>query len=85
MSKKMSHKYQLKQGEKQYIFQTIVEGTSIILSIETPEKKVLTRELSVLGLSALDNVFAQVKTAEEGLELIEKVLKDHKIKVKGEN
>ena len=85
MSKKMSHKYQLKQGEKQYIFQTIVEGTSIILSIETPEKKVLTRELSVLGLSALDNVFAQVKTAEEGLELIDKVLKDHKIKVKGEN
>ena len=81
----MSHKYQLKQGEKQYIFQTIVEGTSIILSIETPEKKVLTRELSVLGLSALDNVFAQVKTAEEGLELIDKVLKDHKIKVKGEN
>ena len=85
MSKKMSHKYQLKQGEKQYIFKTIVEGTSIILSIETPEKKVLTRELSVLGLSALDNVFAQVKTAEEGLELIDKVLKDHKIKVKGEN
>ena len=85
MSKKMSHKYQLKQGEKQYIFQTIVEGTSIILSIETPEKKVLTRELSVLGLSALDNVFAQVKTAEEGLDLIDKVLKDHKIKVKGEN
>ena len=85
MSKKMSHKYQLKQGEKQYIFQTIVEGTSIILSIETPEKKVLTRELSVLGLSALDNVFAQVKTAEEGLELIDKVLKDHNIKVKGEN
>ena len=85
MSKKMSHKYQLNQGEKQYIFQTIVEGTSIILSIETPEKKVLTRELSVLGLSALDNVFAQVKTAEEGLELIDKVLKDHNIKVKGEN
>ena len=85
MSKKMSHKYQLKQGEKQYIFKTIVEGTSIILSIETPEKKVLTRELSVLGLSALDTVFAQVKTAEEGLELIDKVLKDHKIKVKGEN
>ena len=81
----MSHKYQLKQGEKQYIFKTIVDGTSIILSIETPEKKVLTRELSVLGLSALDNVFAQVKTAEEGLELIDKVLKDHKIKVKGEN
>ena len=81
----MSHKYQLKQGEKQYIFQTIIEGTSIIISIETPEKKVLTRALSVLGLSALDNVFAQVKTAEEGLELIDKVLKDHKIKVKGEN
>ena len=81
----MSHKYQLEQGKRQYIFQTNIVGTSIMLSIENPEKKILTRELTVLGLSALDKIFASVQNAEEGLELIDKVLKEHKVKVKEEN
>ena len=81
----MSHKYQLEQGKRQYIFQTNIVGTSIMLSIENPDKKILTRELTVLGLSALDKIFASVQNAEEGLELIDKVLKEHKVKVKEEN
>ena len=81
----MSHKYQLEQGKRQFIFQTNIVGTSIMLSIENPDKKILTRELTVLGLSALDKIFASVQNAEEGLELIDKVLKEHKVKVKEEN
>ena len=81
----MTHKYQLEQGKRQYIFQTNIVGTSLMLSIENPEKKILTRELTVLGLSALDKIFASVQNAEEGLELIDKVLKEHKVKVKEEN
>ena len=80
-----SHKYQLKQGENIYIFQTSIEGNSIHLSVETPQKKIVSRNLSPVDLQFLDNLFSPVEKPSQGIEFIDKVLTDHKVAVKEEN
>jgi len=49
-----SQKYELKQGDKPYIFMTSVDGNSIKLTVETPLKRIVTRNLEVVDIQALD-------------------------------
>ena len=80
-----SQKYELKQGDKPYIFQTSVDGNSILLTVETPLKKIVTRNLAVVDLQALDKFFKVCDSPSQGIALIDKVLKDHKVAVNEEN
>ena len=80
-----SQKYELKQGDKPYIFQTSVDGNSIKLSVETPLKRVVTRNLAVVDLQALDKFFKVCDSPSQGIALIDQVLKDHKVAVNEEN
>ena len=80
-----SQKYELKQGDKPYIFQTSVDGNSIKLSVETPLKRVVTRNLAVVDLQALDKFFKVCDSPSQGITLIDQVLKDHKVAVNEEN
>ena len=80
-----TNKYELKQGDIPYIFETKVKGNWIQLSIENPQKKILSRNLAVGDLQVLDKIFNSVKTPLEGLELIDKVLKEHKVAIFEEN
>jgi len=80
-----SQKYELKQGDKPYIFMTSVDGNSIKLTIETPLKRIVTRNLAVVDIQALDKFFKVCDSPSQGIELIDKVLKDHKVAVNEEN
>ncbi len=80
-----SQKYELKQGDKPYIFMTSVDGNSIKLTVETPLKRIVTRNLAVVDLQALDKFFKVCDSPSQGIELIDKVLKDHKVAVNEEN
>ena len=80
-----SQKYELKQGDKPYIFQTSIDGNSIKLTIETPLKRVVSRNLALGDLQALDKLFKGINSLSEGIELIDRVLKDHKVAVNEEN
>ena len=80
-----SQKYELKQGDKPYIFMTSVDGNSIKLTVETPLKRIVTRNLEVVDIQALDKFFKVCDSPSQGIELIDKVLKDHKVAVNEEN
>ena len=80
-----SQKYELKQGDKPYIFMTSVDGNSIKLTVETPLKRIVTRNLAVVDIQALDKFFKVCDSPSQGIELIDKVLKDHKVAVIEEN
>ena len=80
-----SQKYELKQGDKPYIFMTSVDGNSIKLTVETPLKRIVTRNLAVVDIQALDKFFKVCDSPSQGIELIDKVLKDHKVAVNEEN
>ena len=80
-----SNKYELKQGDDVYIFETKVEGNSIHLSIENPQKKEVSRKLSIEDFKALDKIFSSIQSVSEGLELLDKILKEEKVSVVEEN
>lgn len=75
------NKYELIQGDNSYIFEAKLEGDLVHLSIENPQNKILACNLSVTELQKLDNTFSSVESAQQGLELLDNILKDHNIAV----
>ena len=79
------NKYELKQGEKKYIFETSIKDNLIQLSLKTPTGKILSRYLSLTNLQSLDKSFNSIQSEKQGLEFIDKILKEQKVAVLEEN
>ena len=82
---KEKNKYELMQGENKYIFETSIKEHSIHLSLKTPLGKIYSRYLSLADLQSLDKLFSPVQSEIQGLEYIDKVLKEQKVAVFEEN
>ena len=82
---KEKNRYELKQGEKNYIFETSIKDNLIQLLLIIPTGKILSRYLSIDNLKTLDNFFNSIQSEKQGLEYIDKLLKEHKVAVQEEN
>ena len=82
---KEKNKYELMQGENKYIFETSIKEHSIHLSLKTSLGKIYSRYLSLADLQSLDKLFSSVQSEIQGLEYIDKVLKEQKVAVFEEN
>ena len=85
MDKEEKNKYELMQGENKYIFETSIKEHSIHLSLTTSLGKIYSRYLSLADLQSLDKLFSSVQSEIQGLEYIDKVLKEQKVAVFEEN
>ena len=82
---KEKNKYELIKGEKKYIFETNIKDNLIHLSLKTPTGKIVSHYLSIENLKILDNLFNSIQSEKQGLERIDKILKEHKVAVIEEN
>ena len=76
--------YQLKQGDKEYIFSTTVVGSSIRLSCKNPAGKLYSRDFTVSDLKSIDQIFNEIKSESDAIDYIDKALKIHKVGVREE-
>ena len=79
------NKYQLRQGEKAYIFTSSTLENSIRLSCKNASGKVFSRDVSISDLKSIDPFFNLIKTEKEAVEYIDKALNVHKVGVSEEN
>ena len=79
------NKYQLRQGEKAYIFTSSTLENSIRLSCKNVSGKVFSRDVSISDLKSIDPFFNLIKTEKEAVEYIDKALNVHKVGVSEEN
>lgn len=77
--------YELVQGKNKYFFKINIKGNSIQLSITTPTGKVHSRNLSLADLHSLDKIFSSAQSEIDGLKCFDKILKEQKVAVFGEN
>ena len=76
--------YQLKQGDKEYIFSTTVVGSSIRLSCKNPAGKLYSRDFTVSDLQSIDQIFNEIKSESDAIDYIDNALKIHKVGVREE-
>ena len=76
--------YQLKQGDKEYIFSTTVVGSSIRLSCKNPAGKLYSRDFTVSDLKSIDQIFNEIKSESDAIDYIDNALKIHKVGVREE-
>ena len=76
--------YQLKQGDKEYIFSTTVAGSSIRLSCKNPAGKLYSRDFTVSELKSIDQIFNEIKSESDAIDYIDNALKIHKVGVREE-
>ena len=76
--------YELKQGDKEYIFSTTVVGNSIRLSCKNPAGKLYSRDFTVSDLKSIDQIFNEIKSESDAIDYIDKALKIHKVGVREE-
>jgi hypothetical protein len=79
------NEYQLRQGEKAYIFTSSTLENSIRLSCKNASGKVFSRDVSISDLKSIDPFFNLIKTEKEAVEYIDKALNVHKVGVSEEN
>ena len=77
--------YQLKQGEKVYIFSTSNVGNAIRLTCKNASGKVYSRDFSIAALNSIDPIFRVIKTETQAIDYIDKALSIHKVGVAEEN
>ena len=77
--------YELMQGKNKYFFKLSIKENWIHLSITTPTGKVHSRYLSLADLQSLDKIFSSAQSEIEGIKCFDKILKEQKVAVFGEN
>ena len=77
--------YELMQGKNKYFFKLSIKENLIHLSITTPTGKVHSRYLSLADLQSLDKIFSSAQSEIEGIKCFDKILKEQKVAVFGEN
>jgi len=78
----MANEYQLRQGNKVYVFSTSLIKNAIRMSCKNAQGKNFTRDFSVSDINAIDPIFSEVQNEDEAIQLIDKSLGAHKVGVK---
>jgi len=76
--------YQLKQGDKEYIFSTTVAEGSIRLSCKNPAGKLYSHDFTVSDLKSIDPIFNEIKSESDAIDYFDNALKIHKVGVREE-
>ena len=77
----MANEYQLRQGNKVYVFSTSLIKNAIRMSCKNAQGKNFTRDFSVSDINAIDPIFSEVQNEDEAIKLIDKSLSVHKVGV----
>ena len=77
-----TNEYQLRQGDKIYVFSTSIIQNAVRMSCKNAEGKQFTRDFSVLDINSIDPIFSEVQNEDEAIQLIDKSLGAHKVGVK---
>ena len=77
-----TNEYQLRQGDKIYVFSTSIIQNAVRMSCKNAEGKNFTRDFSVLDINSIDPIFSEVQNEDEAIQLIDKSLGAHKVGVK---
>ena len=73
--------YQLRQGDRVYIFSTCIVENGIKLSCKNSSGKLYSREFSILDLKSIDPIFNVINSEQEAIKYIDKALNIHKVGV----
>ena len=73
--------YQLRQGDKVYIFSTCIVENGVRLSCKNSSGKLYSRDFTVLDINAIDPIFNVIKSENEAIKFIDKALNVHKVGV----
>ena len=77
--------YQLKQGNKEYIFKTsLIDGETIKMVCTNKGGQSYSRKFKLDELKSIDQIFDIIKSPSEALDFIDKALTKHKVGVKEE-
>ena len=76
-----SNEYQLRQGDKVYIFSTSLIQNGVRMSCKSEAGKNFSRDFSVFDINAIDPIFSEVQNEEEPVKLIDKSLSVLKVGV----
>ena len=77
--------YQLRQGDKLYVFSTIIVYNLIRLSCKNQEGKKYSRDFTVYDITVIDPIFSELQTETEAIKFIDKALGVHKVGVTEES
>ena len=73
--------YQLRQGDKVYVFSTSIVENAVRLSCKNASGKIFSRDFSVLDINSIDPIFNEIKSENEAVKFIDKALNVHKVGV----
>ena len=73
--------YQLRQGDKLYVFSTSIVDNVIRLSCKNQAGKNYSRDFTVYDINAIDPIFSEIQTESEAIKFIDKALGVHKVGV----
>ena len=73
--------YQLRQGDRVYIFSTCIVENGIKLVCKNSSGKLYSREFSILDLKSIDPIFNVINSEQEAIKYIDKALNIHKVGV----
>ena len=73
--------YQLRQGDKLYVFSTSIVDNVIRLSCKNQEGKNYSQDFTVYDINAIDPIFSEIQTESEAIKFIDKALGVHKVGV----
>ena len=76
--------YQLKQGDKIYVFSTCLVKNAVRLSCKNAAGKEYSRDFSVFDINSIDPIFSEIKSEQEAIQFIDKALGVHKVGVSEE-
>ena len=76
-----ANEYQLRQGDKIYVFSTGIIENAVRMSCKNSAGKNFTRDFSVFDINSIDPIFSQVQNEQEAIQLIDKCLSVHKVGV----
>ena len=77
--------YQLRQGDKLYIFSTCIVENAVRLSCKNHAGKNYSRDFTVYEINAIDPLFSEIKSEIEAIKFIDKALGVHKVGVSEES
>ena len=73
--------YQLRQGERLYIFSTSIVENQIRLTCKSHLKKKFEKDFSIEDFKSMNHFFNEIKTNQDAIKLIDKALNSFKVAV----
>ena len=73
--------YQLRQGDKLYVFSTSIVENLIRISCKNQNGKNYSRDYTIYDINAIDPIFSEIQTESDAIKFIDKALGKYKVGV----